>query len=91
MLRHLDAELLLLIQNTVPPCDLNSVSAFRQSLQLHTKKAGCCCAERLTSVFLHASSGDGGDCSWFCLQKVADERAQADEKCGPWDLGCLVN
>ena len=38
MLKHLDVELTALLHNTVPPCDLDAVSAFRLCMQTHAKE-----------------------------------------------------
>lgn len=39
-LKHLDRELNCLLEGTVPPVDLNAVSAFRSCLERLAKKAG---------------------------------------------------
>lgn len=40
MLKHLDCELIKMLESSAPPCDLSLVSSFRAALQKHTKKAG---------------------------------------------------
>ena len=38
-LKHLDTELVKMLETTVPPCDLSSISSFRTAMQKHAKKA----------------------------------------------------
>lgn len=40
MLGHLDAELISMLETTVPPLDLVHVSAFRMALQTYEKQVG---------------------------------------------------
>lgn len=40
MLKHLDAELLGMLESTVPPVELAAVSSFRSAIQKFGKQAG---------------------------------------------------
>ena len=52
-LKHLDRELNCLLEGTVPPVDLNAVSAFRSCLERLAKKAGLGC--RISLVHYYSS------------------------------------
>lgn len=38
-MRHLDIDLMKMLESTVPPCDLGSVSAFRAAMMKYQKQA----------------------------------------------------
>lgn len=48
--RHLDGELITLIETTVPPVDLGAISAFRASMGNYQKQAGSGGAKKAPQV-----------------------------------------
>lgn len=70
MLKHLDCELTAMMESSVPPADITSISAFRGSMQKHAKQASnaYCFADLVGALF---------------LMQVSDEKQKAAEASAP--------
>ena len=84
LLKHLDCELIKLLETSVPPCDLMLVSGFRTALQKHAKQAASPRSVNYWLIVRSAPSFGLFSSSTVLpvnnLPQVQDERMVAEEK-----------